>query len=640
MTKKNRVALKFVIVFYLMVLLVSPVPYIAGSGGELTFSPGVNSPSSMKFDIKKYNGKKLVLFFYSLNEQHLNEAVDMIKYFYKIRNEYNFNVAGLSLNPDLEQEVMSFNQDNNISFPVFFDHNHEFASRHKVKGKTGFFIYNKKGKRIGGALTSRSLNISHAWRAIASRYLKIGYIPEDAPVLGIKPPVPVFEGKALNGETIKIKEIFKKKPVIITIFSPKCKNCRNELGFLNSLYSSGDLKGKFEIVALSILNEKVTSQFVKEKKYLFPVIVSNGKKIASLFPSYTGPVPTSFVVDRDGRINAIHTGFNPYLKDIYVMELKKLAGLPNPPLLFNVGYSGEQRCGICHEKEHIQWSLTRHSDAFKSLVRKGKEDDLKCVPCHVTGFGRKGGYSLKISNKRARYLKGIQCEACHGAGNESCSAFNKDKPVKKTAEDWENFCRHCHTQKQSLNFVFAKRFPKVVHSNAPDLSAMNREERLKFVRKYREKQNVFDNTARYVGAEACKECHRQEYDHWKKTAHAGVHKTSRAGSVSPETEFRYNTGVNSAGGYPEPGREGVQCEACHGPGERHINKPEAKGQDYIVSLGSTCSNCVVEQICRRCHSPSDDPDFDFDRQIEKVRHNIKLHSGEDRAKEVSIDKKP
>jgi hypothetical protein len=297
--------------------------------------------------------------------------------------------------------------------------------------------------------------------------------------------------------------------------------------------------------------------------------------------------------------------------------------------LFENGYSGEKRCGICHEKDHIQWSLTGHSDAFLSLLRKGKEDDLNCVPCHVTGFGKAGGYdknkNIKNQVNLSKYLEGVQCESCHGPGYKSCSAFSKERPVKRTAGEWEKICLSCHTEKESLDFVFSKRFPKVVHLNSPDLSKMGRNERLKLISKYREKKNVFDNPARYVGAEACRECHKEEYVSWKKTIHAGVHQTEP--SMSEDT-YRYNTGAGSPGGYPEPGREGVQCEACHGPGEKHIAEPEAKGSQYIVDLGKTCSSCVVEQICRGCHSLKDDPNFDFDKSIVQVRHKPEPSEGQ------------
>ena len=77
-----------------------------------------------------------------------------------------------------------------------------------------------------------------------------------------------------------------------------------------------------------------------------------------------------------------------------LMGLRKLCGLPNKPLLDPKGYSGQDRCAVCHEKEHIQWSLTGHADAFKSVQRKGREDDPACVSCHVTGWGKTGGYAI------------------------------------------------------------------------------------------------------------------------------------------------------------------------------------------------------------------------------------------------------
>jgi len=71
---------------------------------------------------------------------------------------------------------------------------------------------------------------------------------------------------------------------------------------------------------------------MEEKKYPFPVIVDPQRKIARLFPSYTGSVPMSFVLDKKGQINFFHRGFSENSKNMYIMELKKLMGLPNPPL--------------------------------------------------------------------------------------------------------------------------------------------------------------------------------------------------------------------------------------------------------------------------------------------------------------------
>ncbi len=583
---------------------------------------GTALPPADEFNLTAYRGEKVVLLLYSIYDPRAGEAVSLMNDLHVIQKEYNYRVAGVCLNADKAEDVQLFNQTHKINFPVYLDHEKRLALRLKMKGSLGVYIFDKHGKPIArkwAVYTPAHVNLKHNWRAYASRYLSLGHIPDDQPFLDSKPPVPHFEAETLDGNTLSIQELYKSKPVIIVIFSPKCSNCRKELDFLQSVYSSGELSGTFEIVAISIYNKRATAEFFSQKKYGFPVISDPARKICSQFPSFVGPVPISFIIDTQGRINAAHSGFNSYLRDVYVMELKKLVALPNPPLLFKAGYSGEQRCRICHEKEHMQWSLTRHADAFQSLIRKGKEDDGACLSCHVTGFGKQGGYMME-NRRRSKHLKNVQCESCHGPGHEACTAFTGSNPEKKKAAAWKQICISCHTEKESLNFKFAKRYPRVLHSSLPDLASMTRQEKLTLLQEYNKKENIFDNPAQYVGAESCKNCHGYQYDHWGKTLHARAHTAAIDKPVPPEKLFRYHTGLGSEGGYPEQGREGVQCEACHGPGERHLAEPEAKGDSYIVSLGDDCMSCVVEQICRSCHSPEDDPDFDFEKQIDQIRH--------------------
>ena len=605
---------------YSKILLCLPVLLSLFSGAGNT-GPGSAEVSARPFDLRTYAGKNLVLFIFSIDDPRIDEALEVMKELHAIRLEYNFELAGIAVNPDRGDEVKRFMQIKDISFPVHLDYNRKIYQGLKMRGDIGFYIFNRQGKVMAsklGAFTPRTVSLAENWRVHASTYLKIGYIPPDEPLLGINPPVPHFTGKTLSGRTITIKELYQSKPTVIVFFSPNCSHCKDELLFLNSLYTRGDLQGKFEIAAVNIDSAPLTADFTNGHNFAFPVMADEKRRIVSLFPSFTGSIPLSFLVDRTGAIVSRHSGFDDYLRDVYVMELRKLAAVPNPPLLNKNGFSGEKRCSICHERESIQWQLTRHADAFSSLVRKGREDDENCVSCHVTGFERPGGYD-RNNRKQAKYFEGVQCESCHGPGHESCSAFTGVKK-KMNASGWRKLCLSCHTKEESLNFVFAKRYPRVIHKNAPDLSAMSREERLHFLRSYREKKNLFDNPARYVGAESCKECHGMEYSHWQTTLHAAAHQTDKAKQAPPEKLFRYHTGVDGAGGYPDPGREGVQCEACHGPAEKHLAKPEATGHDYIVGLGAECPSCVVEQICRSCHSASDDPGFVFEKALDQIRH--------------------
>ncbi len=576
--------------------------------------------SEQNLDINRYKGQKVALVFYSIDDPRAPEALALMNELYAIRGEYNFAVVGLCVSNSKPDAVEQFNRENNVAFPAFLDHDQKMSMELRMRGTIGLCIFNKKGKRMSckwGAFIPPQPDLTRIWRTVAARFLGIGHVPEDMPVLGILPRVPHFSGTTIDGRTVDIRKAYNDKPVIIVIFSPKCSHCRKELAFLNTLYTGGDLHRKFEIIAVSRGSKKMTSEFITKKKYTFPVLLDAGHRITSRFPSFTGSIPLSYFINRSGEITSIQAGFGMDKAQLYIMRLRKLAGLKNPPLLSPSGYSGERACIICHEKEHIQWSLTRHADAFASLVRKGQDDDPACVNCHVTGFGREGGYS--IENRKTKHLTEVQCESCHGPGYESCSAFT-DTPRKMKLGDWKKVCATCHTEKESINFVFSKRYKRILHRNAPDLSSMDRDERLAFVRKFREKKNLFDNPAHYTGAESCRECHRQQYSHWKDTTHAATHQSPSASSAKDDTLYRYHTGVNMPGGYPEPGMEGVQCEACHGPGEKHIKNPDARGQEYIIGLGSQCSSCVVEQICRTCHSPQDDPDFVFEDALKKVGH--------------------
>ena len=582
-------------------------------------------PVPTTFNPERFKGKSLMVLAYSIDNPRSGEAVQFLQDMYRIRGEYNFEVLGVNSNDNRTEEVLKFNQQYGAAFPLLIQSKEDLAKSLNPIGDLSLFLFGKQGELMGslpaGTIPQQS-NLGQALRMYVNRIIKIGFIPADEPVLGDMPPVPFFEGAALDGTKISIRQFYEKKPVILIFFSPTCGHCREELVFLNSLLTGQELKDKFSLVAVSRHTRPVTAKYITEQGFAFPVLLDTDNGIASLFPSFVGTVPMGYIIDRTGRIVAKHTGFSELMRDMYLMELRRLCGLPTKPLLNPKAYSGQERCQVCHEKQHIQWSLTGHPYAFKSLQRKGKEDDPACVSCHVTGWGKPGGYAID-DKKDARTLEGVQCESCHGPGYEACSAFTGAKPQKKTADQWKALCLSCHTEKESLNFSFARRFPKILHGAAPKVAAMSREQRVKLLSGHTRKKDLFGNPASYMGAPSCKKCHEQEYAQWSATAHAEAGQTPAAAAASPDKKFRFTTGSGSPGGYPAPGRQGVQCEACHGPGERHVKEPNKKGQDYIVGLGGSCDSCVVEQICRTCHGPDDDPAFKFDPYRNAIRHKPK-----------------
>ena len=84
--------------------------------------------------------------------------------------------------------------------------------------------------------------------------------------------------------------------------------------------------------------------------------------------------------------------------------------------------------------------------------------------------------------------------------------------------------------------------------------------------------------AGYLGAAVCGACHVVETSHWDRTGHA------RAFRANPRTSL-----------------EAQNCEACHGPGKRHLEDPTDR--TLIVAFTRNSAHDVHEQngMCLQCH---------------------------------------
>lgn len=114
-------------------------------------------------------------------------------------------------------------------------------------------------------------------------------------------------------------------------------------------------------------------------------------------------------------------------------------------------YVGDQSCGKCHKQEMKFWKTTVHAQAWRTLVDGGKQADLECVGCHVTGYGHVGGSSLGFTQK----LESVQCEVCHGPGSQHVAEEGLDEPATVHLETPETVCVQCHNEKHSDTFNYA-----------------------------------------------------------------------------------------------------------------------------------------------------------------------------------------
>ncbi len=120
-------------------------------------------------------------------------------------------------------------------------------------------------------------------------------------------------------------------------------------------------------------------------------------------------------------------------------------------------FLGTDACKRCHLQEYDSFMESAHAHALVSLEKEYEENNPDCVACHVTGWGKPGGYGLDKRNRDL--LKHVQCEACHGYG----TAHQRDESIDTAAAEMEASCLTCHDEENSPEFDFNSYWQKIAH---------------------------------------------------------------------------------------------------------------------------------------------------------------------------------
>jgi hypothetical protein len=121
--------------------------------------------------------------------------------------------------------------------------------------------------------------------------------------------------------------------------------------------------------------------------------------------------------------------------------------------------------------------------------------------------------------------------------------------------------------------------------------------------------------SRYVGVSTCQTCHAEEYEVWKSTGHAKAYATLSSASK----EFNLDCVGCHVTGYERPGGStvthvadltNVQCETCHGPGEKHAATADKTLINRVPSLTLCAEGCH--------HPPHVAPDWSYAEALPKI----------------------
>lgn len=133
---------------------------------------------------------------------------------------------------------------------------------------------------------------------------------------------PDFAASALNGRIVSLADFRGKQSVVVTFWASWCLPCRMELPTLAEFYRNNhSASSNFEILAVSIDEDpKSVRDFTAAQKLQLPVLLDPQRKIDDAYEVDT--IPTTFIIDKDGKIAYGRVGYDMNLEYSLSRELR------------------------------------------------------------------------------------------------------------------------------------------------------------------------------------------------------------------------------------------------------------------------------------------------------------------------------
>jgi len=132
---------------------------------------------------------------------------------------------------------------------------------------------------------------------------------------------PDFTLPSLDGPNLRLREQ-RGQVVMINFWASWCGPCRVEMPHLSKLYDKYRASG-FTVLAVNIDEDpRKAAGLAKQLGMKFPVLLDSDKKVSRLYD--LGTMPTTVLVDRDGRVRHVHRGYRDGYEDTYDKQIREL----------------------------------------------------------------------------------------------------------------------------------------------------------------------------------------------------------------------------------------------------------------------------------------------------------------------------
>lgn len=132
---------------------------------------------------------------------------------------------------------------------------------------------------------------------------------------------PDFALKGSTGENLRLSEL-RGQVVMINFWASWCGPCRQEMPHLEALYQRYEPLG-FTLLGVNVeKSRKKADEMLSDMPVSFPILFDSSNEVTKLYDVIA--MPSTVLIDRDGKIRHIHHGYKPGYEEQYQTQIRSL----------------------------------------------------------------------------------------------------------------------------------------------------------------------------------------------------------------------------------------------------------------------------------------------------------------------------
>lgn len=136
---------------------------------------------------------------------------------------------------------------------------------------------------------------------------------------------PDFTLPSKAGSPLKLSQ-YRGKVVMLNFWASWCHPCRQEMPLMDQIYKKYAPAG-FVLLGVNIDTDSTDAQkFLTQVPVSFPIAYDRENKVAKTYNVAT--MPSTFFIDRKGKLRQLHRGYNPGDENEYLQEIRALIREP------------------------------------------------------------------------------------------------------------------------------------------------------------------------------------------------------------------------------------------------------------------------------------------------------------------------